>query len=106
MSGTAQITRRRKRKGAENAAAWLMKNRNATYRQASERFAIPVNTIRSWVEYRYGSLQEARLWQAPDKSVKRVKKCITCKTPSMMDRNNHICDRCKESMGKLHDGSV
>lgn len=98
-------TARRKKAAAERAVEYVIVNQGVTYRQAAAIFGVSVNQIRRRIQYRYGSLTEARLhsdtrirlWDRP---------CMTCGSKDLRPYGTFRCDQCKQREATLHDGVV
>jgi hypothetical protein len=74
---------------------WIIAHEAASYPEASRKFCVSVNSIRSRIEYRYGSLIMARETAGTDKDPQRVtRRCIICRTEQPMDTRQYICTKC------------
>lgn len=93
---------------AELALQWLIHNTGETYRSAAQRFGVKPGTIRGRIQHRFGTLAEAReangVLDAAAPKVKR--KCMVCKTPTLLDRAYRLCETCRRRVNSLHEGSV
>ena len=81
----------------DQAEAYLIANPGVTIPLAAQVFGLTVNSIRSRIEHKYGSLAEARLsGPAPQRVRKPVRRCMCCrrstKTPAIHCRC--CCMRC------------
>ena len=92
----------------DEAERWIIRTKNATYRQAAQMFGLSHNSIRARIEHKYGSLTYARRGPSLDtgRVLKPVRRCICCGISSAMDRNQYICNNCKSKNERLHDGWV
>ena len=80
----------------EKAVRFLIADHTATYRQAAERFSVSINSVRSRVEYRFGSLEMARTFAAEEfQHLKDQKRCAVCRTPQPLDRQSYVCRACR-----------
>lgn len=79
----------------ERAVRWIIAEETASYTEASKRFHVSVNSIRSRIEYRYGSLVMARETACTDEDPQKVtRRCIICRTEQRMDTRQYICGQC------------
>ena len=101
----------------DDAEAWIIATPEATYASTAEAFGLGPQSIRARILNRYGSLAAARLAHANGEAAvyqkrilgpvrQQLRRCIVCGMPSVMDRNQRICDSCKAVNSKLHDGAV
>lgn len=90
----------------EQAIEWLVKNQMATYGQAARRFNVTHNNIRSRVEYRHGSLTQARMDKLTPPCTTRTRRCIICKEEHKMEKHQYICKACAKRACDIHEGHV
>jgi len=90
----------------EQAIEWLIKNQMATYGQAARRFNVTLNNIRARVEYRHGSLAQARIDERSPPCTTRRRQCIICRKEHELEKHRYICDGCSKSVNGTHGGHV
>lgn len=96
-----------KRRRVEMAIDWLVEHPHGTYAKASSLFDIPVNSIRSRVQYKFGTLAECRSERGVGKvSPQRKRRCLCCRVEKEMEKNIYLCDPCREKVNNTHDGAV
>jgi hypothetical protein len=102
------INLRQKRKAKvtiERAVAYIIAHPNATYASVSAQFHVSINQLRARINYRFGSLNNARtfgdarirLWDRP---------CIACGNTDPRPHGLYRCETCRIEASKLHDGVV
>ena len=105
MSYRALKVRRQNKNNAQAATEYIIQTPSATYRSAAKKFCVSVNSIRARINYRYGSLMEARLHA--DTMVKTWSRpCMSCGTTERRFYGQFRCDDCLAAAQKLHDGIV
>lgn len=98
-------TKRRNKANAERAVEYVIIHQGCTYRKAALLFGVSVNQIRRRIQYRYGSLTEARLHA--DTHVKMWERpCMTCGSTDRRPYGTFRCEPCKQREQQLHDGAV
>lgn len=99
----------RVRTGAiDEAEAFVIRMRDASVREAAEKFGLSKNTLRARIDNKYGGLQLARAagYIEPKRIRAPVRRCIRCRVSSAMDRGQHICNHCRKEIASIHDGAV
>jgi hypothetical protein len=102
------IDHRQKRKAKvriERAVAYIIANPRATYSAVSIQFGVSVNSLRARINYRFGSLDEARsfgdartrLWDRP---------CICCGDTDPRPHGLYRCQSCRAKAAAIHEGVV
>ena len=99
------------RAGAEAGVQWVISNRGVTFRQAAEKFNVPVRSIKSRIIYRYGSLAEARQAASTSRRVAATKKtwgrpCICCGCIKPRRYGIYRCNTCTKQLDEAHEGAV
>lgn len=97
---------RRQQKARANAAVeYIVDNPSLTYAQVATMFGVSRNAIRRRIEYRYGSLTNARLHS--DKILRTWERpCMACGCKQRRPYGQFRCDKCLDDANKLHDGIV
>jgi len=91
----------------ERAVRWLIATKGATYAEAARRYGVSFNSVRSRVEYRYGSIMLAREMAEVDPEItKEHRRCIICRDPQDMERFQYICPSCRRTVDRKHGGHV
>ena len=85
----------------ERAVSWIVSNHDMSYAQVAALFGVSVNSIRSRIEYRYGSLTEARQATQHPPETKTTRRCIICKKEHDMDRNQYVCQPCRRNIAEI-----
>lgn len=97
---------------AELAVQHIITSRGVTYRQAATRYNVPINAIRARINYRWGSLAEARKTEAkrqmaalPQKKL-WARPCMTCGADTPRPRGQYRCDACHEKEDRINEVAV
>lgn len=103
---TALRLKRESAQAAEQAVNYIIHNPKESYSMVARKFGVKPGAIRSRIEYRFGTLMEARsinrvvVDDKPRRAIKR-RKCMVCKKPADLEENKFICDPCKDKIGKM-----
>ena len=87
------------------AEAWLIGHLGKTYRDAADRFSVPVDALRARINNRYGSLAGARTGSSPKRVLRAVRRCICC-GQSFASNAKRVCPGCTRRNEAIHDGGV
>lgn len=80
----------------ERAVRWLITNTQATYPAAAAMHGVSIESIRSRIEYRYGSIGYAReLFRTEADILAELHRCVVCREPHKLDHTL----RCKNCRG-------
>lgn len=91
----------------DQAEAYLIANPAATIPLTAQVFGLTVNSIRSRIEHKYGSLALARGMSPEPKRVRKpVRRCMCCRISSAMEPQQRKCDKCKRRDAEIHEGRV
>ena len=91
----------------DQAEAYLIANPGVTIPLAAQVFGLTVNSIRSRIAHKYGSLAEARQsGPVPQRVRKPVRRCMCCRHSAAMQPQQRICDKCKRRNAEIHEGRV
>lgn len=97
----------------DEAEAWIIATRDATYREAAANFGVSMNSIRARISNKYGSLSGARLMgralvlkQEDGRMLRPIRRCMTCGKSSNIEVGHRRCQSCKKEAERIHDGIV
>lgn len=90
----------------ERAVRYVIATEGATYREVAERFGVSRNSIRSRVEYRYGSLEIARTTWEEIEETRTTRRCIICRGTFEMEPRQHVCNSCRKDVEQAEKGLI
>lgn len=94
----------------DEAEAWIIATRDATYREAAANFGVTHNAIRARIANKYGSLAEARNEPERYRDARRrlipVLRCIRCRETANIEQGLRMCACCRKEVAKIHEGGV
>ena len=85
---------------AEEAVEFIIKDATVTYPAAAERYGVTVNEIRARINYRWGSLRDARDLEGaypagqPAFMARWCRPCICCGSTELRPRGRYLCNSC------------
>lgn len=86
------------------AEAHLIQNSVAMH-EAARQFGVSLNSLRSRIESRYGSLREARDQGYRPPAAPATRPCLRCRSKAV-ELPRRMCDPCNRAVAALHDGHV
>lgn len=92
----------------DEAEAWIIATRDATYREAAANFGVTHNSIRARIANKYGSLAEARNQPArdPRRRLIPILRCMRCQKTANIEPGFRMCACCRKEVARIHEGGV